>query len=248
MKGIILAGGNGTRLKPLTDVTNKHLLPVYNKPMVFYPIDTLKSMGIHDIILVTGKEFSGDFADLLGDGKDFGIEFTYKVQEEALGIAHALGTVKNAAGKDPILVILGDNIFMLDKTETEELKKRTSEFSKNPDGAIIFLKEVNDPERFGVPEFDKNNNVIKIEEKPNKPKSRYAVTGLYMYDNTIFDKISELKPSKRGEFELTDVNNLYLKEGRLKSHIIKGEWTDAGTFESLYRAGTLAKDLAEKNK
>jgi glucose-1-phosphate thymidylyltransferase len=247
MKGVILAGGNGTRLKPLTDVTNKHLLPIYNKPMVFYPIDTLKSMGINDIILVTGKEFSGDFADLLGNGKKFGIEFTYKVQEEALGIAHALGTVKNTIGKDPITVILGDNIFMLGKAEIEELKKRISEFSKNPSGAMIFLKEVNDPERFGVPEFDGNNNVIKIEEKPKEPKSKYAVTGLYIYDNTLFDKISKLKPSKRGEFELTDVNNLYIGEGRLKSHIIKGEWTDAGTFESLYRAGTLAKHLEEKN-
>ena len=248
MKGIILAGGNGTRLKPLTNVTNKHLLPVYNKPMVFYPIDTLKSMGTHNIILVTGKEFSGDFADLLGDGQIFGIELTYKVQEEALGIANALGAAKNISGRDPILVILGDNIFMLDKAETEKLREKISEFSKNPEGAMIFLKEVKDPERFGVPEFDSNNNIIKIEEKPKEPKSKYAVTGLYLYDNTIFDKILGLKPSNRGEFELTDVNNLYLKEGRLKSYIIKGEWTDAGTFESLYHAGTLARDLEEKKQ
>lgn len=243
MKGIILAGGNGTRLKPLTDVTNKHLLPVYNRPMIFYPIDTLKSIGIHDITLITGREFAGDFADLLGEGYKFDLEVTYKVQEKALGIAHALNIAQSSIGKDPSIVILGDNIFMLSSEETNEMKKKTSEFLKNPDGAMIFLKEVNDPERFGVAELDKNGKIITIEEKPKNPKSKYAVTGLYVYDNTVFSKISQLKPSSRGELELTEVNALYLKEGKLKYHILKGEWTDAGTFDSLYRAGMLAKKL-----
>ncbi len=245
MIGVILAGGNGTRLKPLTDVTNKHLLPIYDKPMVYYPLETLKELGIRHIIIVTGREFAGDFADLFGDGSEFGINLTYKVQEESRGIAHAVGIVEHIARGEPIIVILGDNIFMLDNKEFEEIKTLVKNFEKNPDGGILFLKKVDDPQRFGVAEIGPNGKIIGIEEKPKKPKSSYATTGLYIYDSTVFDKIRLLKPSHRNEFELTDVNNLYIKEGKLGHHTIRGDWTDAGTFESLHKASILAKHVVD---
>ena len=248
MKGIILAGGTGSRLRPLTNVTNKHLLPIYNKPMVFYPLEFLKSMGITEIILTTGKEFAGDFADLLGDGSAFGVSLTYKVQESALGIAHALNVTESIVGGDSIMVILGDNIFMLGREEEALIRKKTAAFAASPEGAMIFLKEVEDPRRFGVPTLGKEGKLLAITEKPSQPGSKYAVTGLYLYDHNVFGKIKRLKPSPRGEFELTDVNNAYLAEGKLDYHVIEGEWTDAGTFESLYRANLIAKEKSQEEK
>lgn len=248
MIGVILAGGSGSRLRPLTSVTNKHLLPVHDKPMIYYPMEFLKELGMKDIILTTGKEHGGDFTELLGDGSRFGVDFTYKVQEGALGIAYALGITHNVVKEDSMIVILGDNIFLCDEKELAEIRKKVDDFTKKPDGAIVFLKEVDDPERFGVAELDKKGNVLGIEEKPAKPKSNYAVTGLYIYDKTVFDKIKKLKPSGRGELELTDVNNAYIKEGKLKYHIIRGSWTDAGTFESLHKASLLSKAISDKKK
>jgi len=246
MMGIILAGGNGTRLKPLTNVTNKHLLPVYNKPMITYPLNFLKNLGVRRIALISGREFAGDFANLLGDGSEFGVELTYKVQNGAKGIAHAIGITKSIVNNSSIITILGDNIFSMDNDEVHKIKERIAEFEKNPDGALIFLKRVSDPERFGVAEI-KNGKVIRIEEKPKHPKSNLAVVGLYVYDNTVFQKIKQLKPSWRNELEITDVNNMYINEGKLKYHIIKGNWTDAGTFESLFNAHVIARREALKS-
>lgn len=238
MKGVILAGGNGTRLYPLTKVTNKHLLPVYNKPMIYYPIERLVSAGITDIIIVTGKENAGNFMNLLGSGKEFGARFHYTLQDEAGGIAHALLLVQGFVKDDSMTVILGDNIILDDVSE----HVKTFE-----EGARIFLKEVNDPQRFGVPEFDENNKIKRIEEKPKEPKSNYAVTGIYQYDNTVFDKISRLKPSARGELEITDVNNLYLEEGKLSHAFLKEPWLDAGTFESLLEASNILRERLNKS-
>ena len=238
MKGVILAGGNGTRLYPLTKVTNKHLLPVYNKPMIYYPIERLVSAGITDIIIVTGKENAGNFMNLLGSGKEFGARFHYTLQDESGGIAHALLLVQGFVKDDSMTVILGDNIILDDVSE----HVKTFE-----EGARIFLKEVNDPQRFGVPEFDENNKIKRIEEKPKEPKSNYAVTGIYQYDNTVFDKISRLKPSARGELEITDVNNLYLEEGKLSHAFLKEPWLDAGTFESLLEASNILRERLNKS-
>ncbi|EQD38527.1 glucose-1-phosphate thymidylyltransferase, partial [mine drainage metagenome] len=234
------AGGNGTRLRPLTNITNKHLLPVYDRPMIYHPIKFLTELNMKEVVLVTGREFAGSFANLLGDGSDFRIEITYKVQNEAKGIAHAIGLAEKMANNSAIVAILGDNIFSLPNEEIKNIKETLHKFEKNPKGAIIFLKKVKDPQRFGVAEV-KNGKVINVEEKPKKPKSNLAVTGLYVYDNTIFDKIKMLTPSWRNELEITDVNNMYIKEGRLKYHIIKGSWTDAGTFESLFAASIQAR-------
>jgi glucose-1-phosphate thymidylyltransferase len=248
MKGVILAGGKGERLRPITHVTNKHLLPVYNKPMIYYPLEFLKKLGISDIIVVTGKEFAGAFIDLLGDGSRFGVTFTYKVQEGAFGIAHALGLVAGLANNEPVAVILGDNIFSVSDDELGKLKKKLADFEKKPDGAIVMLKEISDPERFGVAVFDSAGKLVKIEEKPAVPKSKYAVTGLYIYDPGVFEKIRKLKPSQRNELEVTDLNNFYISEGKLDYHIVKGEWTDAGTFDSLYKANVIAKSDADAEK
>lgn len=237
MKGVILAGGNGTRLYPLTKVTNKHLLPVYNKPMIYYPIEKLISAGITDIIIVTGKENAGNFMNLLGSGKEFGARFHYTLQDEAGGIAHALALVQGFVNDDSMTVILGDNIILDDISE----HVRTFE-----SGARIFLKEVDDPRRFGVPEFDEKNKIKRVEEKPNQPKSKYAVTGIYQYDNTVFEKISKLKPSARGELEITDINNLYLGEGKLSHAFLKEPWLDAGTFESLLEASNILRERLNK--
>jgi glucose-1-phosphate thymidylyltransferase len=233
MKGVILAGGIGSRLYPLTRVTNKHLLPVYNRPMVYYPLQTLVNAGIKDILIVTGGQGAGDFLRLLGNGKDFGLKhLNYTYQEGEGGIADALRLAEHFAEGDRICVILGDNII------ERNIRVACEKFMQQERGAHIILKEVPDPERFGVPVFE-DGKVIRIEEKPKVPKSRYAVTGIYMYDATVFERIRKLKPSARGELEITDVNNQYLEDGTLTYSILDGWWTDAGTFESLLRATNL---------
>lgn len=234
MKGVILAGGTGSRLYPLTKVTNKHLLPVYDKPMIYYPLQTLIDAGIKDILIVSGQGHVGHFLELLGSGAEYGVHFTYEIQKDAGGIAQALGLARNFADEDNVTVILGDNIFQ------DSVREAVDSFQS---GARIFLKEVPDANRFGVAEINKaNGSVLGIEEKPVHPKSNYAVTGLYIYDNSVFDIIKTLKPSKRGELEITDVNNAYIRQGKLSYSILEGFWSDAGTFESLYRASELVRN------
>lgn len=232
LRGIVLAGGTGSRLLPLTKVTNKHLLPVGKKPMIFYPIEKLTSIGIEEILIVTGLEHMGDVVNLLGSGKDFGCRFTYKVQDKAGGIAQALALAENFAQGQPIVIILGDNIF------ESSLKPYTEKFIAQKEGARILLKKVSNPQRFGVAQV-KDNKVIGIEEKPQEPKSDYAVTGIYFYDASVFDIIRTLEPSGRGELEITHVNVAYIQKGELAYDILEGWWTDAGTFESLKRANEL---------
>jgi glucose-1-phosphate thymidylyltransferase len=233
VKGIILAGGIGSRLFPLTRVTNKHLLPVYDRPMIFFPIQALVNAGIRDILVVTGGQDAGDFLRLLGNGKDFGLQhINYTYQEGEGGIADALRLAEYFAERDKICVVLGDNII-----ETNIIAA-CAQFEKQERGAHIILKEVTDPERFGVPVFE-GGRIVRIEEKPKQPKSPYAVIGIYMYDATVFGRIRKLQPSARGEFEITDVNNLYLADGTLTYSILEGWWTDAGTFDSLLRATNL---------
>jgi len=236
MKGIVLAGGTGSRLYPLTKVTNKHLLPVGSKPMIYYPIEKLVGAGIQEILIVTGTEHMGDVVSLLGSGKDFGCRFTYKVQDEAGGIAQALGLAENFAGGDTMTVILGDNVF------EDDLADAVAGYPG--EGASIMLKEVEDPTRYGVAELD-GNKIVGIEEKPAQPKSNLSVTGIYMYDAQVFDYIRTLKPSGRGELEITDVNNHYIREGMMQFSVMKGWWTDAGTFDSLRRANELMHRLEE---
>jgi len=233
MKGVILAGGTGTRLFPLTNATNKHLLPVGREPMIYNPIKQLLSSGITDILIVTSKEHMGDVVRLLGSGKEFGCDFTFKVQEEAKGIAHALLLAEYLANRDKIVVILGDNIT------THSINPYVDNFKKQGGGAKVLLRKVTDPERYGIAALDELK-VIKIEEKPKEPKSNYAVIGIYMYDNKVFDIIKKIKPSARGEYEITSVNNEYIKNDELTYDILKGEWTDAGTFESLQYANKIA--------
>ncbi|HEV2488344.1 MAG TPA: sugar phosphate nucleotidyltransferase [Candidatus Acidoferrales bacterium] len=241
MKGVVLAGGIGSRLSPLTRVTNKHLLPIYDQPMVFYPLQTLVNAGILDIMLVTGGTSAGDFLRLLGNGKDFKLRhLAYAYQEGEGGIADALRLAERFADGDSICVALGDNIL-----ETN-IAAGCDVFRKAGRGAHIFLKEVPHPERFGVPVFE-GERIVRIEEKPKQPKSRYAVTGFYLYDATVFEKIKSLKPSGRGELEITDLNNQYLAEGTLGYSVLEGWWTDAGTFDSLLLANNLvAKGGANK--
>ncbi|MCM8821202.1 MAG: sugar phosphate nucleotidyltransferase [Candidatus Omnitrophica bacterium] len=241
MKGVILAGGLGSRLYPLTKVTNKHLLPVYDRPMIFYPLEKLVKAGIKDIMVITGGTSSGDFLRLLENGKDFGLEhLTYAYQEGEKGIAHALALAEHFAAGEKIVVILGDNI--LEKGISEEVEI----FRKQEKGARILLKEVNNPERFGVAEM-KEDRIVKIIEKPLTPPSKYAVIGVYMYDSQVFDFIRTLKPSSRGELEITDVNNRYIEKGEMTYGILDGWWTDAGTFDSLLRANILvSKQKASK--
>ena len=229
MKGIILAGGSGTRLFPLTKVTNKHLLPIGKVPMIYHPIKKLLQAGITEILVVTGLDHMGHVVGLLGSGKDFNCEFTYRVQDEAGGIAQALGLARQFASGHRMVVILGDNIF------EDPLTEYVKNFAVQKAGARIILKEVADPERFGVAEL-KGDRVIGIEEKPQKPRSNLAVTGVYMYDSQVFEIIHTLKPSARGEMEITDVNNAYIQRGDLAYDIFKGWWTDAGTFESWHLA------------
>ena len=242
MKGVILAGGYGTRLQPLTSVTNKHLLPVYDKPMIYYPIQCLVNAGIKDIMVVTGGNKAGDFLELLGNGKEFGLgELHYTYQEGAGGIAEALGLARDFIDKDKVIVVLGDNIIQ------NNIRRAVADFFTQPKGAKIMLKEVPDPERFGVADVDEKGNVLGIEEKPSQPKSNYAVIGIYMYDELVFDIISDLKPSGRGELEITDVNNAYIKQGTMTSEVLQGWWTDAGTIESLHRAGLMVADDGANN-
>jgi len=233
MKGVILAGGLGTRLYPLTKITNKHLLPVHDKPMIYYPICTLINAGIRDILIVTGGNNAGDFLRLLGNGKEFGLQhINYTYQEGEGGIAAALSLAEYFADQEKICVILGDNII------EKNIFTPVRAFEKQRDGAKILLKEVPDPQRFGVPEI-RGDKIIKVEEKPKNPRSKFAVIGIYMYDSTVFDIIKTLKPSARGELEITDVNNEYIRRGNLTYDILEGWWTDAGTFESLLRASNL---------
>jgi len=237
MKGVILAGGLGTRLYPLTKITNKHLLPIYNQPMIYYPINLLVRAGIREIVLVTGGHFAGHFLNLLGNGKDFGLDFiNYAYQEGEGGIADALRLAQVFTKDEAMIVILGDNILEKDITPFVE------NYRRQKGGAKILLKEVPDPQRFGVAEI-KDGKIAAIEEKPKKPKSNLAVIGVYMYDAHVFDIIKTLIPSNRGELEITDVNNAYLREGKLTYDIVDGWWTDAGTFASLYHASRL---IAEK--
>lgn len=234
LKGVVLAGGTGSRLMPLTKVTNKHLLPIGQKPMIYYPIEKLTSIGIEEILIVTGIEHMGDVVSLLGSGKDFGCRFTYKVQDEAGGIAQALGLAENFAQDHKLIVILGDNIFQ------DSLKNYADKFVAQKIGARILLKQVPNPQRFGVAELA-NGKIINIKEKPERPKSDYAVTGIYFYDLSVFDVIRTLNPSARGELEITHVNDAYIKKGQLTYDILDGWWTDAGTFESLIKANELVE-------
>lgn len=241
MKGVVLAGGTGSRLLPLTKVTNKHLLPVYDKPMIYYPVQTLVNAGIREILLVTGGKNAGDFLRLLGNGRDFGLKhMNYTYQEREGGIAEALALAEYFADKGPICVILGDNLIEYN------ICRALEEFKGQSKGAKIILKKVPDAQRFGVAEVS-SDKVISIEEKPAAPKSDYAVVGIYFYDGSVFEKIRRLKPSERGELEITDVNNFYIREGSLTYEILDGWWTDAGTFESLLRANNLvAQEGANK--
>ncbi len=236
MKGIILAGGTGSRLFPLTKVTNKHLLPVGKYPMIFHAVAKLKEASITDILIVTGKDHMGDVVNLLGSGHEMGVTFTYKVQDEAGGIAQALGLAEHFVGNDSMVVILGDNVF------SDSIAPYVDSFSKQGKGAKILIQEVPDPKRYGVPELQ-GDQIVSIEEKPSHPKSHYAVTGIYMFDENVFKIIKTLKPSGRGELEITDVNNAYIAAGQLKYDILQGWWTDAGTHASLTHANELAKDL-----
>lgn len=236
MKGVILAGGLGSRLHPLTKITNKHLLPVHNQPMIYYPIQALINAGIEDIMIVTGGNSAGDFLRLLGNGKDFGLKhLNYTYQEGEGGIADALSLVEHFAAEEAICVVLGDNII------EKNIRAAADEYRTQGKGAKIMLKHVHDPQRFGVPELD-GEMVLNIEEKPSDPKSDFAVIGIYFYDQTVFDVIRTLVPSGRGELEITDVNNHYIRRGEMTWNELDGWWTDAGTFESLLRASNMVAD------
>ena len=241
MKGVILAGGLGTRLYPLTKVTNKHLLPVHDKPMIYFPIQTLINAGIDDILIVTGGNNAGDFLRLLGNGKEFGLKhINYTYQEGEGGIAEALRLAEFFASGEKICVVLGDNII------EKNIRKAADNFRRQKEGAKILLKEVPDPQRFGVAEL-KGDRIVRIEEKPKKPKSHYAVIGIYLFDQEVFNIIKTLKPSDRGELEITDVNNAYIENGLMTWDILEGWWTDAGTFESLLRANQLVAQTGANN-
>ena len=240
MKGVVLAGGTGSRLFPLTKVTNKHLMPIYDKPMIYYPIQTLVAAGIDEIMVVTGGRNSGDFLRLLGNGKDFGLKhLNYAYQDGEGGIADALSLAEHFADGDKICVILGDNII------EKDIRAAADAFRLQERGAKILIKEVQDAERFGVAEM-RGDKIVGIEEKPVRPKSNYAVTGIYMYDGTVFDKVNKLIPSDRNELEITDVNNFYIREGTMTYDFLDGWWTDAGTFESLLRAANLVAQSQHK--
>jgi glucose-1-phosphate thymidylyltransferase len=236
LKGVVLAGGLGSRLRPLTAVTNKHLLPVYDQPMIYYPIQTLVNAGINDIMVVTGGSSAGDFLRLLGNGKAFGLKhLNYTYQEGEGGIADALSLVEHFAADGPVCVVLGDNII------ERNIRAAVEDYRRQGSGAKILLKKVPDPQRFGVPKLD-GRRVVRIEEKPAKPQSEYAVIGIYMYDHTVYEIIRTLKPSGRGELEITDVNNAYIERNAMTWDELEGWWTDAGTFESLLRASNLVAE------
>ena len=237
MKGIILAGGTGSRLYPLTKVTNKHLLPIGKYPMIYHNIFKLKQAGIKEILIVTGREHMGDVVNLLGSGEELGLSFIYRVQDKPGGIAQALGLAHGFIKNESVVVLLGDNIF------SEPMSQYVDSFRQaGEQGARILITQVDDPSRFGVPELD-GNRILSIEEKPKQPKSNYAVTGIYMYDRSVFDIITTLKPSKRGELEITDVNNAYIRRGELTFEVLQGWWTDAGTHESYFKANQLAMNI-----
>lgn len=239
MKGIILAGGSGTRLSPLTKVTSKQLLPIYNKPMIFYPLETLLKAGIKEIMMIVAPDHAGEFLRLLGSGKEFGAKFTYEIQDKPEGLPQAFTIAETFIDDDNVCMILGDNIFEEDFSQTIQAFKK---------GGHVFAKQVPDPERFGVVQFDEYMKATKIVEKPKEFLSDYAITGLYLYDNRVIQATKELKPSPRGELEIVDLHNWYLEKGELKVDIVEGEWIDAGTFESLYRASTLARKLVLHEK
>lgn len=233
MKGIILAGGSGTRLSPLTKVTSKQLLPIYDQPMIYYPLHTLLDAGIKDVLIIVAPDHAGDFLKLLGSGKELGCKFTYEIQDKPEGLAQAFLIGQNFIGDDNVTLILGDNIF------EENFSEAITSFKT---GGRVFAKEVSDPQRFGVVEFDDQKRAISIEEKPAQPKSNFAVTGLYIYDNSVVEKARNLQPSSRGELEITDINNLFLQEGTLDVATMTGSWFDTGTFESMYEAITFVRD------
>jgi len=242
MKGVVLAGGLGTRMYPLTKVTNKHLLPIYDKPMIYYPIRTLVNAGIDEILIVTGGNNAGDFLRLLGNGKEFGLKhLNYTYQEGEGGIAAALSLAEYFAAEDRICVILGDNII------ERNIRDAVAAFARQERGARILLKEVPDPQRFGVPVFE-GERIVRIDEKPSTPASNYAVIGIYMYDASVFNFIRELKPSERGELEITDVNNFFLRAGTLEWSLLEGWWTDAGTFDSLLYACNMVKSTGANKR
>ncbi len=236
MKGIILAGGSGTRLRPLTSVTSKQLLPIYNKPMIFFPLETLLKAGIKDILVIVAPDHAGDFLKLLGSGRELGCKFTYEIQDKPEGLAQAFVIGENFIGDDNVTLILGDNLFEDDFSEAIQGFKQ---------GGRIFAKEVTDPERFGVVAFDENHKATSIVEKPEQPASNFAVTGLYIYDNSVVNKVRSQVPSPRGELEITDLNNVYLQEGTLDVAFVKGKWLDTGTFESLFEATVFAREQAQ---
>ncbi|MBU1180374.1 NTP transferase domain-containing protein, partial [Patescibacteria group bacterium] len=239
MKGIIIAGGTGSRLMPLTKVVNKSLLPVWKYPIIYYPLHTLASAGIKDILIISGTGHAGQFLELLGSGKELGLNLSYTIQDKPGGIAQALGLAEDFSDNEKIAVILGDNIYQ------DNFKEEIEKFKAEESGARVFLKKVDDPERFGVPCIE-GDRIVKIEEKPIQPKSPYAVTGLYLYDNRVWDVIKKLKPSGRGELEITDVNNFYIEDGTMKFSVMNGWWIDAGTFPSLLKANMLAaRDIKE---
>lgn len=240
MKGVILAGGLGKRLEPLTRITNKHLLPVYKKPMIYYPIEALVEAGIKDILIVTGGNHAGEFLRLLGNGSEFGLKaINYTYQKGEGGIAEALKLAEHFADNDKIVVILGDNLI------EKSIKRYVNDFAKQPKGAKVILKKVSDPQRFGVAEI-KGSCIMKIVEKPKHPKSDYAVTGIYMFDKKVFDIAKTLKPSDRGELEITDVNNAYIKLGEMSFALLDGWWSDCGTHEALLRANNLVAGMSKK--
>ncbi|PIY80001.1 MAG: spore coat protein [Candidatus Pacebacteria bacterium CG_4_10_14_0_8_um_filter_42_14] len=232
MKGIILAGGSGTRLRPLTTITSKQLLPIYNKPMILYPLQTLLTAGIREVLIIVAPNNAGDFLKLLGSGKEYGCKFTYEIQDKPGGLAEAFIIGESFLRHDDVSLILGDNIYEDDFSEA---------IQSFQGGGRVFAKQVPDPERFGVVEFDEQRRAVSIVEKPAEPKSDYAVTGLYIYDKTVVEKTKNLAPSERGELEITDLNNVYLKEGSLDVAFVKGHWFDTGTFESMYEAITFVR-------
>jgi glucose-1-phosphate thymidylyltransferase len=237
MKGIILAGGTGSRLLPLTKVTSKQLLPVYNKPMILHPLETLLKAGIRDILIIVAPDHAGDFLKLLGSGKEYGARFTYEIQDKPEGLAQAFIIGSSFIGKDNVVLILGDNIF------EDDFSKAIKKFKS---GAQIFVKKVSDPQRFGVVKFDKKMKAVEIVEKPRHFISNYVQTGIYIYDSQVVKAVRHQTPSDRGELEITDLNNWYLKRGQLKAEIVKGDWVDAGTFDTLFQAGQLAYKKAQK--
>lgn len=238
MRGIILAGGAGTRLAPLTKVTSKQLLPVYNKPMIYFPLETLLKAGIKEILIIVAPDHAGDFVKLLGSGQEFGCKISYEVQEKPAGIADAFLIGEEFIDKENVALILGDNLF--EEDFIPPVKNFTS-------GALIFASKVPDPQRFGVVEFDENHKVLSIIEKPAQPKSDYAITGLYVYDNSVVQKAKSLQPSARGEIEITDINILYLKEGKLDVELVQGKWLDTGTFEALFQATEFVRNTVVRS-